>query len=167
MTQKEKTTFTTKDGENILVPNHIWIAIKSGDSYYQSLIPSQYHRDMHDTRGLLQVFESKEEAEQQLYDWCLEEDDDNWVYNDAHIAELQECGEDISWYVGEGIYRGHELVFQLGDHSYENDLRYYNIRPLVDELAEMQEKGSLWELANVVNDSSYFGRWLYIVDQVK
>lgn len=141
-----------QDGDGVIVKDTLWIAVKSADSYYSRSIPSQYKNGMHDTRGLLRVFKSEEEARKWFLAEMINDLDLHWE-DDAIVAERTEDGQDVTGYEGPGYYQGRCDGWGKVDEtetSYEHDSRYYSIIPAHKELEEMVESGCLFALAREI-----------------
>lgn len=149
---EQTTTFKLEDGSKVTIDNNLWIATKSADSYYRSKISNKYLENMHDTRGVLNAFQSEEEARKVLLNWAI--DDLGLTYCDDEFID-DNYDEKPKWYEGEGYYRYDELFEDHLSGRYSDDLITYAITPLVDEMAEMEGQECMGHLIEAVQFCGY------------
>ncbi len=151
---------TLEDGDKLIIPEGVYLLTKKADSYYRSSISSIYKNHMHDVRGVVKVFNDEKEALEILFGIALDSSDDNSHESDGSFKELKEDYSDEqdfdgSWYEGEGIYNGDKyLIFSEGETSFEDDLRYFSVTTIEDEMEYLSDDEK-YSLAQMINSMSY------------
>lgn len=119
-----------------------WVIFGSTNPYHASIYK---HKTGGNTEWVQDycVNKTAQEISEMLQGWAADESDNTLRLNDADIDRMRNDGEDVSWYVGAGVYENNHRFMKDGETVYTHDIwtyHAYEVTELSDDQKEMLER---------------------------